>query len=1124
LIDWIYEKGRISESNWQEIKKHLGGEPHTEKKEWEKILYNKMSCVVESVTLSVMEEFDILQKLIDMGIILLVGKNTADQIRYNNRNIEFGKEVADWHKELIEEISENSKFVECKLDYGKVVNIELKNVDLYFEASFAPMKYNVENDLYLLTDDRWTQRLSLKHFGTDVLLTNLFEHGIINIEEYTNSFLKLCEWRYRFLLPDTRILVFLAKQYKKSLPGKDLELIATYLRNSLEDVGLPLISEPTTPPQSVAMKYFSRVIDIWLEFLSQIWQDDMIFEEESLCHITDWFYRYAMPDFPKGINEEMRMNFYKNLGNKMSFKLFSIVISTQSHMKLYNFIQKVLDNIFDSFDKKVAELTKFVKYVKTFEFRITFEIEIKEPQKAIKQSLIIKILETFFGKAWPEIMEDIGRCPELAAEVSDIIPIGFEFNQEESDKLSKALSSAFQNKENVTGITPIIIGKLTPKKSFVTTLHDLIMHPSDGIKMDALTCIMDSEFVTDHTKKQIEKLKERLISSTEGYKQAVSEEIRKLLLKDYQYGKSLFNDLKKKPFKEFPIEFFDPILEPDLSTVIVQLPQLLSGNFNTKDINSRINKFIIESSDLNTFLDYFLKEYFFVPLGPPLNPWRFVETFMKRKDVSIGDTLKSLKMWTKNNDDPLAYLMALEIVLNLRAKVKSKSSGRGSITGKFKGKHFMDFLNRLLEVLLMAEKNNEFFVSDEEVSCIESDLFENIRAKWFFKKEFSRYYLKYIDLNYTGHGDDEYRVLLAWRMAIETEIAVTENFTGISLAEQTLWLWENTKKIKKNISIALRHHNLPLVKEITISRFFTLDRSALTLKSLALAIISPANNQIGAFRGIKEPTTVLRPRFRDKIISSLPWGALYGEVQVLDGKKGALKFLWEFPYCITAPKFLREYYGDAFDLLGKDKVITIQFTESLSNPSTLTQNLTNLLPWDDDKQIVAIFTLSSCEAYVTFHGEMPEGSSVFKDDLELIKNIIQFDSKWAKFNPFCFYKVISILHKLIAVGNYEWTEIIQSQLKNLDYDKLAGQSDTMKNTITEHITIIVTSGYELTVLEPILELRHSNKTIREILGILKEGLEENLRYIPTENRENIRKFLNRIADIPSILPKNIEGR
>jgi hypothetical protein len=113
---------------------------------------------------------------------------------------------------------------------------------------------------------------------------------------------------------------------------------------------------------------------------------------------------------------------------------------------------------------------------------------------------------------------------------------------------------------------------------------------------------------------------------------------------------------------------------------------------------------------------------------------------------------------------------------------------------------------------------------------------------------------------------------------------------------------------------------------------------------------------------------------------------------------------------------------------------------------------------------------------------------------------------------------------LISVGNFEWVEVLRDQLKDLDYDKLAEQLNQIHfELLLDHILIIVMLGYDLSILNPIVQKKTTSKAIREILGRVKSILESNVTLAPIENRENLRKFLNQIADVPAILEKNKNG-
>lgn len=1104
LLDWMYEKSRISENEWEKAKKYTKGEPPIGKENRAEILSQSMRFVIDRVTLDLMEEFDINRKLIDMGAALFIEKDIASEIRFEIRSIEFINTAAGWHRELFKEISENPKFVEVQPDYSKEKDeIKKINEDLYLEAVYAPIKYCSEKEGFLLTDDRLTQKWSPGSFGTDALLKDLFEQKIIDIAEYTNAFLTLCKWRYRFLLPDIRVLVFLARQYKKNLPGKGLELVASYLRKNMENPGLSCALEPTSPPVPIAYKYYRSVIDVWLRFLAAIWQDDETFGEKNLLDITDWFYLVAMPAFPEGIPDGTKTHLYRNFNDSLSLLLFSIVLDSGDHKKLHKFFKKSFEKIFSSDEEKELALIKFIRLVKNFESPKSAIIKDEATKQGEKNYLIVNCLETFFGKDWGELEAEILQRPKLTAEIpKGVIQFYYQAKSEDVENILKALEDFSQPREDMSEyrISPLITIKRTPIESRVYSLFELIKHPDIEIKRKELELIFGSDFITDFTKNAIEKLKERLLRSSPSYRQAASEEVVKLLSKDFQYGKYLIEELKKADFPEWPRDVFYPIWRPDLSTVMFESRLLFNEKLNIEDISGQIRAEMNRASGLADFLDWILEECFFVPLGPPLNPWRFIEDFIKKKKISNKSALSLLKRWIQENNDPLAYLIGLEVVLNLRARAEENE------INEFKDKIFFEFLTQLFEVL---------FLERREDAVMDKHLFENIRERWLFRTKLSRYYLMYIDLNFNKPMEDECKVMLAWWMAREFEKTLIEN-SRLLFEQQTLWLIQNIELIEGQTSFKIEHLIKHKRKGLSVSRYHTLVKAP-TLTALTLAIIAPNTNNSSTLIGLKKPTIAFRPNFTNAILNALPKETLFGEEHIPSVQYQKFRFLWESPFCSSAPRFLRTYYDNDFELLGEEKVNIVILAETISDSDFLKSKLPNLLDMsDEEKNVFAPFLLSSLDAYVQLHGEMPSEASVFEKNRMLIKDIMHINPP---FSPFCFQKVASIFDKLISVGDSKWVAVFREQLENLDYSELASSSDSTRLVILEHVLNVVISGYDLSILYPIIFRRQDSKAIREILSRVKSELESIFIRIPIENRENVRKFLNQIADVPAISSK-----
>jgi len=255
VVDWLYARGKIGENRLRELNTVCHGEPVIVKADGHKLIEDAPRLLVSETTLELMEQYDLNQHVLELGKQIVIENYTAHYIRRAVLEIDFGKEVGKWHRDLSKSVRDSNVFESVHPDIDTKDRVLLDTP--YYEGSVSAIKYAAKAGLFLLTDDRMIQMIREKEwvnrqFGTDALLTDLFENGKITIDKYANGFLQLCRWRYRFLLPDVRVLVFLARQYKKKPLGKSLNEIASYERQCMEDTGLFLEPEPIVPPCPLA--------------------------------------------------------------------------------------------------------------------------------------------------------------------------------------------------------------------------------------------------------------------------------------------------------------------------------------------------------------------------------------------------------------------------------------------------------------------------------------------------------------------------------------------------------------------------------------------------------------------------------------------------------------------------------------------------------------------------------------------------------------------------------------------------------------------------------------------------------------------------------------------------------
>lgn len=183
--------------------------------------------------------------------------------------------------------------------------------------------------LPFLVDDRCLQATSLNArptspssaFSTVQLLAAMADNGHITLEQYADSVRVLMGFRYRFIAPNSELLVHWARKALSAVPGPDLQAVATYLRACLRDPGLFGGFEKTDPPSTVAMK-FHHAIEIAVgEFLGALWCDESV-PEDRVMSFTQWGLTHLLPSPPAVI--EPRFRFVGDLGMPMFWSSFLI--------------------------------------------------------------------------------------------------------------------------------------------------------------------------------------------------------------------------------------------------------------------------------------------------------------------------------------------------------------------------------------------------------------------------------------------------------------------------------------------------------------------------------------------------------------------------------------------------------------------------------------------------------------------------------------------------------------------------------------------------------------------------------------------------------------------------------
>jgi hypothetical protein len=185
----------------------------------------------------------------------------------------------------------------------------------------------------------------------------LFEEKLINVETLSNAFLRLMNWRYRFIVPPKCILIFLAKRYKEHPPGQDLQDVAFYIHDCMRDSGLFTGPENTTLKETMAARLYATWTRTTTEFLAGVWADSQ-FSEESAERITEWSLKEFSPSIPKNIS---RIN--RRLSEALPKAIFDYFLALTFNIDDTSRANKALRAIADGLNMGETEYFKAVSEV-----------------------------------------------------------------------------------------------------------------------------------------------------------------------------------------------------------------------------------------------------------------------------------------------------------------------------------------------------------------------------------------------------------------------------------------------------------------------------------------------------------------------------------------------------------------------------------------------------------------------------------------------------------------------------------------------------------------------------------------------------------------------------------------
>jgi len=1133
VLAHLYQKGRISEKRYIDLKQLIKDKVDIIKKGASGILDNSSRLLFDKITLEFAEKYELLDDISNSGFQIVVEKATCQNIQYAVRWIEFSKEVGAWQKDLEYQVKNIESSNKEKLFKILPVSLFSKNKSKKFhhyeELVIETLQHAENKKLPILTDDRFsqtvrTQNFADKQFGSNLLIRDLYDRKIVSLKEYADSFLKMCEWRYRFLVPKVDVITYFLEQYKNNPLGKPIEILIRYCNECMEDKGLLLGWEATEPPTICGVKYYLKWIDVWIEALMQVWTNLGFINKEE---ITKQIFLRAFPRGPEGLNPDYRKNITAMAERLIVSKLFLGTIKYDKPEIFHKLFKITFDSLGFSFEKRINGL---IFYLKILNENTKTLIKKGQNNKA-GRLLAIKALRAFYGESFLKsggeidkelipILNKIGV--KLEIKNKKIEEEDLQYTSMSEDRKQKIvdlfLEKSGAERQNVTeySLGPIIFIPSTEKKGGEFTLcHDAIMSDSLEIREVLINQLLQADYVSEYTKAFIQDRLNKILSDKHFIWQTTIKEIRDTLLKDFLYIQYWFQQLitssiSDKNRQEFLNIAINSALEPNLESIYSNLPLLIEDPFKMEDIEAKIKKESEKFNSVEEFLDWYLENVYFIPYIADNEVYNmFKEIQIKKSNSLIKRNIEDynlgiIKKWlNKVKEDHFARLLVLEFVLGMRSEIKD-------VKEKFTNADFYAFLDSNFKILLSSSEAQDKSSNSEIVF---------MRLIWQLRVKLARYYSRYIDLNSQKDLDDERKIAIAWWMAKKTAYSILEivkkyNFT---IEEKSDYLKKVLDSLEEKFEIMrFGHYFYDIKKSFSSSRYLMYNEVDLLSYATIALFSTRKRNKNNILKGLMRPDKALSEEIRNIIIEKLINDILLGNGQ-LSIKSETLQLLWNNSLCDTVPILLEKYYGDALSYLGQKINNKIQkakeinsLASSVSAKKYLNQELPNLPKYiNTNKKSDCLLVINSLKVFMLSHkeSEFPDELKIFEKDNSILEKLSQFENPWAYYSCLAFSQILLSLQSRRCKP---WLISFYDQFKKIKYNSCDIKTT---NLMAEYLIIIFLIGGDYDILVPLLSLKHKDRNIRNLLRKKRQGLEYIFPFVPLGSRDNLRKLLNVLSNV-----------
>jgi len=307
LFDTMHEAGMLSDDQMEQTKL-VTHKPAASVEVQRKVTIGSRLAVGE-LTLVTLHGLGLMDS-ITKEFAVHITRSDYDQVTARTRAFEALEEARTKHTELWASLRNDKRvhFTSAKAP------LELEDqAPGNHDLGLGAMLMAKERNLSLLADDRVCQAVVLNEhkgdetgsFGTDSVIIEMLEAGHIAAREAARLLLQLMKWRYRFILMPPEAMKALADQYRAHPPGDALRQVAKYIHDCMRDPGLFGGLEPTTPPISIAIRFYQSWAHNVSELVMDVWSDVDI-PESYAQEFTAWAMTELLPSPPRALDERMQ--------------------------------------------------------------------------------------------------------------------------------------------------------------------------------------------------------------------------------------------------------------------------------------------------------------------------------------------------------------------------------------------------------------------------------------------------------------------------------------------------------------------------------------------------------------------------------------------------------------------------------------------------------------------------------------------------------------------------------------------------------------------------------------------------------------------------------------------------